>query len=127
MKLQGVADGGRWALLNTGYGYWFLVEMLGFILLPSMLFAYGARHQQIMLVRWTAAWVVLGIIVNRLNVSVIAMNWDAPERYVPSFIEVMVSITLVTIGISTFRWIVNRMPVLQRAPGVSASTESSTA
>jgi hypothetical protein len=27
-----------------------------------------------------------------------------------------VSITLVTIGISTFRWIVNRMPVLQELP-----------
>jgi Ni/Fe-hydrogenase subunit HybB-like protein len=116
IKLQGVADGGRWALLNTGYGYWFLVEMLGFILLPSMLFAYGARHRKIMLVRLTAGWVVLGIIVNRLNVSVIAMNWNATERYVPSFIEVMVSITLVTIGISTFRWIVNRMPVLKEHP-----------
>jgi Ni/Fe-hydrogenase subunit HybB-like protein len=116
VKVQGVADGGRWSLLTTGYGYWFLVEMLGFILLPSMLLAYGARHQKIMLVRWTAAWVVLGIIVNRLNVSVIAMNWNVPDRYFPSFIEVMVSITLVTIGISTFRWIVNRMPVLKEHP-----------
>ena len=120
VKLQGVADGGRWSLLNTGYGYWFLVEMLGFILLPSLLFAYGARHSNVTLVRWTAAWTVLGIIVNRLNVSVIAMNWNAPERYVPSFIEVMVSITLVTIGISTFRWIVNRMPVLKEHPDTAS-------
>jgi Ni/Fe-hydrogenase subunit HybB-like protein len=54
--------------------------------------------------------------VNRLNVSVIAMNWNVPDRYVPSFTEVMVSITLVTVGISTFRWIVNRMPVLKELP-----------
>jgi hypothetical protein len=116
VKLQGIADSGRWSFLATGYGYWFLVEMLGFILLPSMLFAYGARHGHVRLVRWTAAWTVLGIIVNRLNVSVIAMNWNAAERYVPSATEVMVSITLVTIGISTFRWIVNRMPVLKELP-----------
>ena len=90
--------------------------MLGFILLPSMLFAYGARHGHVTLVRWTAAWTVLGIVVNRLNVSVIAMNWNVPDRYVPSFMEVMVSITLVTIGVSTFRWIVNRMPVLNELP-----------
>ena len=90
--------------------------MLGFILLPSMLFAYGARHSHVTLVRWTAAWTVLGIIVNRLNVSVIAMNWNVPDRYFPSFMEVMVSITLVTIGVSTFRWIVNRMPVLNELP-----------
>ena len=34
----------------------------------------------------------------------------------PSAMEVMVSITLVTIGVSTFRWIVNRMPVLNELP-----------
>ena len=116
VKLQGIADSGRWQLLATGWGYWFLVEMLGFVLLPSMLFAYGARHSHIRLVRWTAAWTVLGIVVNRLNVSVIAMNWNVPDRYFPSATEVIVSLTLVTIGISTFRWIVNRMPVLKAHP-----------
>jgi len=116
VKLQGLADGGRWALLTTGYGAWFLVEMLGFVLLPSLAFAFGARHGKVTLVRWTAAWTVLGIVVNRLNVSVIALNWNLPDRYVPSWMEVMVSITLVTIGISTFRWIVNRMPVLKELP-----------
>jgi len=116
VKLQGIADGGRWAMLATPYGYWFLVEMIGFILLPSMLFAYGARHSRVALVRWTAAWTVLGIVVNRLNVSVIAMNWNVPDRYVPSFMEVWISITLVTLGVSTFRWIVNRMPVLNAHP-----------
>ncbi|MFO7693063.1 MAG: Ni/Fe-hydrogenase cytochrome b subunit [Vicinamibacterales bacterium] len=116
VKLQGVADGGRWSLLTTGYGYWFQVEMFGFILLPSLLFAYGARHSNVTLVRWTAAWTVLGVVVNRLNVSIIAMNWKAAERYVPSWMEVVVSITLVTIGITAFRWIVNRMPVLRELP-----------
>jgi Ni/Fe-hydrogenase subunit HybB-like protein len=116
VKLQGVADGGRWALLTTGYGAWFLVEILGFVLLPSLAFAFGARHGNVTLVRWTAAWTVVGIVVNRLNVSVIALNWNLPDRYVPSWMEVMVSITLVTIGISTFRWIVNRMPVLKELP-----------
>ena len=74
--------------------------MLGFVLLPSLLFAFGARRGNVTLMRWTAAWTVLGIVVNRLNVSVIAFNWDAPDRYVPSWMEVMVSITLVTIGVS---------------------------
>jgi Ni/Fe-hydrogenase subunit HybB-like protein len=116
VKLQGVADSMRMDLLFTGYGYWFMFEMLGFILVPSILFAVGARHGQLVLIRWTAAWTVLGIIVNRLNVSVIAFNWAAPDRYVPSWMEVWVSISLVTIGIQVFRWIVNRMPVLRESP-----------
>jgi Ni/Fe-hydrogenase subunit HybB-like protein len=122
VKLQGVADGGRWSLLSTGYGHWFLVEMLGFILLPSMLFAYGARNSNVTLVRWTAAWTVVGIVVNRLNVSIIAMNWNAAERYIPSWMEVVVSITLVTIGVTAFRWIVNRMPVLRELPEYRGSS-----
>jgi Ni/Fe-hydrogenase subunit HybB-like protein len=59
---------------------------------------------------------VLGIILNRLNVSVIAYNWNLPVRYVPSWMEVWVSITLVTIGVLLFRWIVNRMPILRADP-----------
>ena len=116
VKLQGVADSMRWDLLWTPYGYWFLVEILGFVLVPCVLFAIGARRGQITLIRWTAAWTVLGIIVNRLNVSIIAFNWNAAERYVPSWMEVMVSITLVTLGVQVFRWIVNRMPVLREDP-----------
>jgi Ni/Fe-hydrogenase subunit HybB-like protein len=116
VKLVGVADSMRADLLFTGYGYWFMVEMLGFILLPSLLFAFGARRGQISLIRWTAALTVLGIIVNRLNVSVIAFNWTAPDRYVPSWMEVWVSVSLLTIGIQVFRWIVNRMPVLRESP-----------
>jgi Ni/Fe-hydrogenase subunit HybB-like protein len=59
---------------------------------------------------------VLGIIVNRLNVSVVAMNWSRPEIYVPHWMEVLTSITIITIGVLTFRWIVNRMPVLRSDP-----------
>lgn len=121
IKLQGVADSMRWDLLFTGYGAWFSFEMIGFVLLPCLLFAIGARRGDATLIRWTAAWTVLGIVVNRLNVSVIAFNWDAAERYVPSWMEIWVSLTLVTLGIQMFRWIVNRMPVLREDPAYHES------
>ncbi len=116
LKLQGLVDGGRFDLLLTPYGYWFMFEMLGFILGPAFLYAIAVRRQKAVLARWVAAWVVLGIVVNRLNLSVIAFNWNAPERYIPGFMEIMVSVTVITIGILTFRWIVNRMPVLYEHP-----------
>jgi len=116
LKLQGIADGGHWALLLTPMGYWYLFEVLGFAAVPSLLFAHGARTRNVRLVRWTAAWTVLGVIVNRLNVSVVAMNWDLVPHYVPSWMEVMTSITLVTMGVLIFRWIVNRMPILRELP-----------
>jgi Ni/Fe-hydrogenase subunit HybB-like protein len=116
LKLQGVIDGHAWGHLATGWGAWFLVEILGFVLLPSMMFAYGSRNGNVKLVQIAAVIGVLGIILNRLNVSVIAYNWRQPVRYVPSWMEVTVSITLVTIGVLLFRWIVNRMPILREDP-----------
>ena len=116
LKLQGVVDGHAWGYLATGWGAWFLLEILGFVLLPALMFAYGSRNGKVKVVRVAAVIGVLGIILNRLNVSVIAYNWNLPTRYVPSWMEVWVSVTLVTIGVLAFRWIVNRMPILREDP-----------
>lgn len=116
LKLQGVADGNHWSLLATGYGIWFLVEMLGFVLLPSLLFAFAARSESSTLARWAATLTVLGVVLNRLNVAIIALGWNAPVRYVPTIWEVWASLTVITLGVLTFRWIVNRMPVLHPHP-----------
>jgi Ni/Fe-hydrogenase subunit HybB-like protein len=120
LKVQGVVDAHAWGLLLTGWGAWFLVESVGFALVPSLLFAYGARNRKVKWVRSAAGIAVAGIVLNRLNVSVIAMNWDHPARYVPSWMEVWVSVALVTLFVLTFRWIVNRMPVLREHPGFAS-------
>jgi Ni/Fe-hydrogenase subunit HybB-like protein len=118
LKLQGVIDGHAWGYLLTGYGAWFLVEIVGFVLVPALMFAFGARHGKVRLVQAAGVMGVLGVALNRLNCSVIAYNWDKPLalRYVPSFTEIWVSLTLVTIGVLLFRWIVNRMPILREDP-----------
>jgi Ni/Fe-hydrogenase subunit HybB-like protein len=121
LKLQGLVDSGRFDLLLTPYGYWFLFEILGFVLAPSFLFAIAVRRQNAAMARWVAGWTVLGIVVNRLNLSVIAFNWNAPVRYIPGPMEIMVSVTIITIGVMTFRWIVNRMPVLREDPNFPQS------
>lgn len=45
LRLQGLADGENWHLLRTGWGALWLVEVGGFALLPSLMFAYGSRHE----------------------------------------------------------------------------------
>jgi Ni/Fe-hydrogenase subunit HybB-like protein len=123
MRLQGLVESGAWALLPTKYGAWYLSEIVGFVLVPAMLFAYGARWGLVRLLRVTAAWTVLGIVVNRLNVSVIAMNWRISPHYVPSWMEIVTTVTIITAGVLTFRWIVNRMPVLHDDPRFAEAHE----
>ena len=116
LKMQGVAEGEHWDLLLTGWGAWFLVEIVGFVLVPSLLYGYGARYKKVKLVRTAAVLTVIGIVLNRLNVSVIAYNFDKPTHYVPSWMEVSMSIGLVTLGVVAFRWIANRMPIMSEDP-----------
>jgi len=123
LKLQGVIDNHAWGHILTGWGAWWAVEMLGFVLLPALLFAYGARNMRVKAVRIGGVLGVLGIAVNRLNVSVIAFNWQLPSelKYVPSLIEVVVSVGLVALGVAAFKWIVNRMPILGEHPSYRGS------
>jgi Ni/Fe-hydrogenase subunit HybB-like protein len=116
LKLQGFLDGGRWDLLPTAFGAWWLFEMFGFILIPALLYAWATRTRRVGVVRAVAAWTVIGIIVNRINVSIVAVNWSRPQAYYPNWMEIMVSLTVITIGVLVFRWIVNRMPVLREDP-----------
>lgn len=115
LKVVGIATESSWSYLNTGPGYWFMVEMLVFVLLPSGLFLLAVRERSAHLARVTAVLTVVGILVNRINVSIVAFNWQA-HTYVPKFTEVIVTITLITVGVLAFRWIVNRMPVLREHP-----------
>ncbi len=116
LKLIGIAHSNTWDLLLTHYGYWFLFELLGFILLPAFLFAYGVRWRNVRIVRLTALLTVLGIILNRINVCLIAFNWNAAVRYYPSWMEAVITIGIITLEILVFRWIVNRMPILYDHP-----------
>ncbi len=118
IKVMGVAGGDNWHLLGTAYGLWFLVEMIGFVALPAFLYAVGVRNKDLSLIKWTAAWTVIGIVVNRLNVSLIAFNWQLPssQRYFPHWMEIAISVFIVTLGIVIFKFIVTHMPIFHTHP-----------
>lgn len=106
----------RWDLLNTPMGYWFLVEMIGFVFIPMVLFFYSYRKSNILMIRIAAILTIVGVILNRLNVSVVAFRWDAAVHYIPSMMEIIVTLAVIFTEIWIFRWIINRMPVLRESP-----------
>jgi len=122
LRLQGVAEAGAWRELATPWGAWWLVEVGGFALVPSFIFAYGSRHALIGAVRTAALLAIVGVVLNRINVSIIALHWKNPLVYVPSWMEIVGSVKIVTLGVVTFRWIVNRMPILSGRGSALPST-----
>ncbi|MBL0716344.1 MAG: Ni/Fe-hydrogenase cytochrome b subunit [Desulfosarcina sp.] len=118
IKVVGLAVDNNWHHLATGWGLWYLVELLGFVLLPCYLYAVGVRDKNIKMIRRTSILAVLGIVLNRFNVCMVAFNYHLPssDRYFPHWMEIAISLFIVTIGILVFRFIVTHMPILYEHP-----------
>jgi Ni/Fe-hydrogenase subunit HybB-like protein len=116
LQLLVFIHGKRWEYINTPMGYWYLTEILGFVLVPMILFFYSYRRNNITLIRVASVLTMIGVILNRLNVTVIGFRWNAPVHYVPSWMEIVVTLTVIFAEIWIFRWVINRMPVLRESP-----------
>ena len=105
----------RWELITDFWGCWYLLEVIGFVLVPCCLFAYAVRNRRLGLIKVASVMALIGIVLNRLNVSVIAFRWYAVDHYYPSWEEIVVTLMVVFTEIWVFRWIVTRMPVFEKA------------
>jgi Ni/Fe-hydrogenase subunit HybB-like protein len=118
IKVVGLTIDNNWHYLGTGYGSWFLVEIMGFVALPCFLFALGVREKNLKLIRGAAVLTVLGIVLNRFNVTLVAFNWQLPaaERYFPSWMEIAISLYIVALGLTIFTFISKNMPIFSEHP-----------
>lgn len=104
IRLQTLSHNGSLAtLLNPGYeGWMFLLEFtLGVVLPVGLLSFHRVRTSERGLV--VAGFLaVLGLVAHRLNVSVTGMEAAAGTQYLPSWMEITVSVGLVAIGMVAF-------------------------
>jgi Ni/Fe-hydrogenase subunit HybB-like protein len=112
LEIVTVMHGQKWALLATPMGAWYLLEVLGFVLVPGALYVMAYRARNVNWVKAAAGLTLFGVLLNRLNVSIIAFKPFAAVHYVPSWMEVVITLAIVSAEIWIFRWVVNRMPVL---------------
>ncbi|MEE8430711.1 MAG: NrfD/PsrC family molybdoenzyme membrane anchor subunit [Candidatus Desulfatibia sp.] len=103
--------GKQWDLVNDVWGYWYLVEVLGFVLVPGFMFAFGFRNRSLNIIKIASVMALIGIVLNRLNVSIISFKWYAEVHYYPSWQEIVVTLMIIFAEVWIFRWIVTRMPV----------------
>ncbi len=118
MRFVDMVVHGNFPYLFTNYGAWWLIEMFGFILTPALLYAKGSREANVPLCRFAATMAVIGIVLNRWTISMIAYNWhlDAADRYFPSLSEVFVSVFVVTMIVTAYRVICYHCPILYEHP-----------
>lgn len=119
LRIIGVAHDDNWALLSTPHGLWFLAELFLFILLPGAVLTAGVKRNSARIVRIGAFHALAGVILYRLNVSLIMFNWNLPGHFraiVPPLNEALVVLAIATTHVLVFRWILNRMPVMCEHP-----------
>ncbi len=122
IKLVALSIENEWRLLATGWGAWYLVELIGCVAVPCILFTVAYRERRLGLARAAAAITVTGVVLNRFNVSFIAFNWQVPHemRYAPAWTEVWVTVSLITLAVVVFRWFASRMPIMYDHPDYPA-------
>jgi len=120
LKVIDLTHGHQLGLLLTPMGYWYLVEVAGFTLLPLVLYVVAIREQSVRLVQGTAILTAIGVILNRLDISVIAFKWYEAVRYYPSWMEIWVTLAVISMELWVFRWVITRMPILGAPPDFTA-------
>jgi Ni/Fe-hydrogenase subunit HybB-like protein len=130
IKLLSIAHDNKWGYFATGYGQWYLVEIMIGVIIPMGLFLYAIRRKQMAIVRTGAFLVVFGIFLNRLNTALITFNWKLPYREIPHWREFVIAITVYAIYIVVYRFLLYRLPIFYQwrtqeelAPAYVAETE----
>jgi Ni/Fe-hydrogenase subunit HybB-like protein len=108
--------GQKWTAFHGGWAAWYLLEIGGLVAVPMFLLLAGSRRANLALIRAGSLMAMLGVALNRLNISVIAFKWYEPNHYVPTWMEVVVTLAVISAEIWVFRWIVRRMPVFGLRP-----------
>lgn len=109
-------DGFKYLLAPTTETALFWLENIALIIAPLVLImAFNASEKPKLLLA-TAFMMVGGFILNRLNISITAIDATAGVGYFPAWQEIAVSVGVVTIGVIVFGWVVKYLPIYDHQP-----------
>ena len=111
IKIIAVAHDGDWGYLATGWGAYFMLEIGAGVIVPLVLFTISIRNSLPGLARFAALITVIGIALNRLNTALVAFNWKMYQE-LPHWKEVVICITVYSLYIVVYRFILYRLPIL---------------
>lgn len=82
--------------------FFFFLELFGTVALPALLLVFkGVRNSEKGLA-WAAGLAAFGVVLNRFNVSLTSYGGYREFSYFPSFIEIIITVSLIALGIVIF-------------------------
>lgn len=123
LKLGALVMAGNIGLIFTGYPYninWWIEILVG-IVAPIVLFNLKSVRKSDTKLFWVATLVVLGLVINRFNVSMFALGMRPGYTYVPTWMEFAISAGLVADSMLVIWLAYKLLPMFQHEPGQAIS------
>lgn len=105
-----------YAFQRTNEAGYFWLEALLFLAIPIALLSFESVRANPERLYWACSFVVAGFMVDRLNVSINALQTAMGTHYVPKWSELASSLLVITAGVIAFRYAVMHLDILPRAP-----------
>ena len=117
IKIGGLTLDNGWKHVFSGYGLLWLLEM-ALVIVPAFMFAVGVRERRYGMIRLAAGLSVFGVMLNRMDVSLVAYNYNLPThlKYFPSLGEITLSLFMLVGLVTVYRFACAKMPVLRDHP-----------
>jgi Ni/Fe-hydrogenase subunit HybB-like protein len=112
IKLGDLAVAGELGLMFEGSApsSLFLLEVVGGVILPIILFSLPGVLQSRRGLFWSAALVVGGLVLNRFNISWLALSPRPGTSYFPHWMEFAISIALISGGVVAYVLLTEYLP-----------------
>jgi Ni/Fe-hydrogenase subunit HybB-like protein len=112
-----ITNGGyRYLLLPRSETAHFWLEILLMFVIPAVAFSQTKVLNNPMYLYWVAAVEIMGLITNRINVSITAMEYVRHANYVPKWPEMALTLMAVTAAVLAFRLCVLHLDVFGTRP-----------
>ena len=125
LKLVELVTAGEMGLIFTAYPqnlFWWAEIIIG-VVSPMILFSLPGLRQNRNAVFWTSVLVILGLVLNRFNVSLLALDMRSGYTYFPHWMEIAISVGLVADALLVI-WLAYRfLPIAQHEQRLEVKTK----
>ena len=93
--------------------YFFWLEKMVGVIIPFLLLAQKRVRENHNGLFWSAAMIIIGFVLNRLNISITGMEGWAGKSYFPSWMEISVTLSIVAAGFIVFGLAAKYLPLFK--------------
>jgi Ni/Fe-hydrogenase subunit HybB-like protein len=93
--------------------YFFWLEKMVGVVIPFLVLSRKKFRENQSGLFWSAAMIIIGFVLNRLNISITGMEGWAGKSYFPSWMEISVTLSIVAVGFITFGLAAKYLPLFQ--------------